>query len=62
MIIIAARCGRNSEPATRTPVEGIRTPSLRISMKSLYVDVDRRTRREHMRFFSQSETLGMKTG
>ena len=30
-------------------------------MESLYVDVDRRTWREYMRFAVQSEALGMKS-
>lgn len=63
MIVVAAKCGsRSSEPATRTPVESVRTPSLSISMESLYVDVDRSTWRKYMRFVAQSEALGMKTG
>ena len=62
MIIVAAEFGRSFEPATRTPVEGVRTPSMRISMESLYVDVDHRAWRKDMHFVAQSEALGMKAG
>ncbi len=62
MIIVAAWWGRRrSEPSTRTPVESVGTPGLRISVEGLYVDIDGRAWRKYMRFIAQSEALGMKT-
>ncbi len=60
MIVVPAGWGRrSSEPSTRTPVESVRTPGLRISVEGLYVDVDRGTWRKDMCFIAQSEALGM---
>ena len=54
--------GRSSKPATRTPFKGIGAPGLRIGVKGLNVDVDRRMRGDYTRFVAQSEGLGMEAG
>lgn len=58
MIMGAANCRRRgSEPATRTPFKGVGTPSLRISVESLHVDVNRGIWRQYVRCVAQNEAL-----
>ena len=68
-LFIVGICGRNrrerrrsSEPATRTPFKGVGAPGLRIGVKGLKVDVDRRMRGDFISFVAHSERLAMEAG